>query len=121
MGWRYFLKRLLVVLAVFTIGALLIIPLILPGRWTLWNIILSLFCEGALLLIFGALLGTSFSQGASYRRFAGNPPVTRDTRRHAASRWREQSQSRAAFLVAGGIVLTTALILLTIYPLLQIP
>ena len=117
MGWRYFLKRLIVFLIIFTTGALLIIPFLLGG-WTLWNIILALFCEGAILLIFGALLGTSFTEGVSYRRYGTNPPVTRDTRRYASSRWQEQSQSKMAFLVAGGIVLAIALILLTIYPLL---
>ena len=117
MGWRYFIKRLLVILTIFTIGALLIIPFLLGG-WTLWTLILSLFCEGAILLISGALLGTSFTQGASYRRYATNPPVTRDTRRHASSRWQEQTQSKGAFLAAGGIILAIALILLTIHPLL---
>ncbi len=119
MGWRYFIKRLLVFLTIFTVGALLIIPFLLGG-WTLWNIILALFCEGAILLIFGALMGTSFTQGASYRRYGTNPPVTRDTRRHASSRWQEQAQSKGAFLLAGGIVLAIALILLTIHSLLPL-
>lgn len=118
MGWRYFIKRLFVFLAIFTIAALIIIPFFLGG-WTLWNIIVSLFAEGAILLIFGALVGTSFTQGASYRRYETNPPVTRDTRRHASSRWQEQSQSKGALLLAGGIVLAIALILLTIYPFLS--
>ncbi len=115
MGWRYFIKRLLVFSIVFTVGALLIIPFLLGG-WTLWNIILALFCEGAILLIFGALLGTSFVEGVSYRRFGTNPPVTRDTRRHAASRWHEQALSKGALLLAGGIILAIALVLLMMYP-----
>lgn len=118
MGWKYFLKRLLVIWVIFTIGALIIGPILLGGSWTITNIYLSLFAEGAILLIFGACLGTSRLEGVAFTRYAVNPPATRDTRRHSASRMREQQESSIVFIAAGAITLLTAFLLLTFYPLL---
>jgi len=114
--WLGFAKRLGVILVVFVMAAVI---LSFIGGWNTWNLFLLLFIEGAILLTFGACLGTSLIEGATFGRYGANPPVVRDTRRHLASRRREQERSGTVLLVAGAILLIagiTGLSLLYLLP-----
>jgi hypothetical protein len=119
MGVRFFLKRLAIYLAVFTVPIVLICPLLLGG-YSLRNIAASLFFEGALLIIFGGCLSTSIIEGYATARYSTNPAVTRDTREHLSERRSEQTLSGVVFFAAGVFVLAIALVLFSL-PVFALP
>jgi len=99
-----FARRLAVVLTVFTAGALILGPLLLRG-WTLPNITLSLFVEGALLLILGAMYAFQVGDFGVARGYYYNPPVSGEAQAQTASNHRQQQSTSVMLIVAGLIVL----------------
>lgn len=110
-------RRLLLVLGVFTLAALVVFPFLLGG-WTPPNIGISLFIEGALLLILGGTYAFKVGEVGIERYYFWNPPTSDESQQRVHSSREEQQGTSLVFLVAGLVAFGMAVLWFILTPLL---
>jgi hypothetical protein len=130
--WWDYTKRFLSIFLVFFIGGLILTlaPNFLVGAGIFrssfleqilivpisYRLGLVLFLEAALLLFFAGALAVGLGERIAVARYAVDPTVTRDTRRHYDSRRGEQSRSAPIIALVGIVFLIVAFYFLMFIP-----
>ncbi len=130
--WWHYTKRFLSILVVFLIGGIILTlaPNFLAGTGIFRSSFLEqillvpvsyrlgqmFFLEAALLFFFAGALAIGLGERMAVARYAVNPAVTRDTRRHYNRRRGEQSRSAPIIALAGVVFLIVAFYFLMFIP-----